>query len=366
MSSETRAGAEAGDGTAASAAPGTGQPTAERQGGTVQPFRLSFMTHVAGLRDPRKVYRDSLELFSVAEQLGFHTGWVAQHHLTYSNGWLPSPFVFLANAAARTSRLRLGTAVVTLPLEHPVRVAEDAIVTDLVSDGRLELGLGHGGDGNAYQALDVDAETKRQRHAEHLVRLRSALRGEPVVGDLPVQPPASDLDSRLWQGTSSAAGAEAVAREGLGLLIARAPFGTRESAGVAQRPLVDSYRAAWHQPHAPQIGVSRAVYPTRSRSLAVRQVEEGLLRYVEPLVASGSYPAGATTEEYLRLQNVHIGSPDAVAESLAADQTLQVSTELICQLQPGLPSLGEAVTALELVATEVAPALGWRPEGEAR
>lgn len=322
------------------------------------------MTHVAGLENSHRVYKDSLRLFEIAEELGFHTGWVAQHHLTYANGWLPSPFVFLANAAARTTRLRLGTAVVTLPLENPLRLAEDAAVADLVSDDRIELGIGHGGDTDAYAAAGVDPNRKREIFTDSLKRLRSHLRNEPVAGDKPMQPPARELGSRIWQGTSRAEGASSIAEGGDGLLIARAPFGEDKRAGTAQRPLVDAYRESWTQAHAPQIGVSRAVYPAWNRAEAVRQVEPGLLRYVQKAIARGDYPADAGTEEYLRLQNVHIGHPDDVAGALAADLTLQASTEVICQLQPGLPSLGQAISTLELVATEIAPRLGWALAGD--
>ena len=111
-------------------------------------IRLGFLTHLEGDRDPRQVYEDALTLFSAADQLGFDVGWIAQHHFRTHPGRLPSPFPFLAAAAQRTKRLRLGTAVVTLPLEQPLRVAEDAAVVDLLSDGRLELGLGSGSRAN--------------------------------------------------------------------------------------------------------------------------------------------------------------------------------------------------------------------------
>src|SRR3712207_4635716 len=108
------------------------------------PFRLGFLTHLRGSDDPKQVYQETLKLFEVAVQLGYGVGWVAQHHLKGPAGMLPSPFPFLAAAAERTRRLRLGIAIVTLPFELPLRVAEDAAVVDLLSDGRLELGVGSG------------------------------------------------------------------------------------------------------------------------------------------------------------------------------------------------------------------------------
>ena len=75
-------------------------------------------------------------------------------------GGLPSPFVFLAQVAARTSRIRLGTGIVTLPLELPVRVAEDAVVLDLICGGRLEVGVGPGGKPTAFAAFGFDSNDR--------------------------------------------------------------------------------------------------------------------------------------------------------------------------------------------------------------
>ncbi|HXM56721.1 MAG TPA: LLM class flavin-dependent oxidoreductase, partial [Candidatus Dormibacteraeota bacterium] len=91
-------------------------------------FRLGFLTHVAGTGDAATTLAETVRLVQLAEELGYESAWVAQHHLDAESGVLPSPFVFLAAAAARTSRIRLGTGVVILPLEDPIRVAEDAAV----------------------------------------------------------------------------------------------------------------------------------------------------------------------------------------------------------------------------------------------
>ena len=105
------------------------------------------------------------EQIAHAEALGFDSAWVAQHHFHELEGGLPSPVVFLAHVAARTRRIRLGTGIVTLPMENAVRVAEDAIVLDLLSGGRLELGVGTGGEPSRSRGGNdgADAETRRLR-----------------------------------------------------------------------------------------------------------------------------------------------------------------------------------------------------------
>ena len=110
------------------------------------------------------LYSQAREQFLLAERLGYDVGWVAQHHFDVEEGGLPSPLVFLAWMAAQTERIRLGTAIITLALEDPVRVAEDAAVLDVLCSGRLELGVGTGGDRNGL-------------FANNFHRLRDALHG---------------------------------------------------------------------------------------------------------------------------------------------------------------------------------------------
>jgi alkanesulfonate monooxygenase SsuD/methylene tetrahydromethanopterin reductase-like flavin-dependent oxidoreductase (luciferase family) len=105
-------------------------------------FRLGFLTHVQGRGDLASTYRDAQELFVVADELGFDVGWVAQHHIPLGGGGLSSPWPFLAHAAARTGTIRLSTAITILPLENPVRLAEDVSVVDALSGGRVEIGVG--------------------------------------------------------------------------------------------------------------------------------------------------------------------------------------------------------------------------------
>ncbi|GAA3791865.1 LLM class flavin-dependent oxidoreductase [Amycolatopsis tucumanensis] len=143
-------------------------------------FKLGFLTHVHGPgKDRATVLRDLLEVFTAAEELGFDGGWVAQHDVRGDYGRLPSPLVFFGAVAARTSRLRLGTAVTVLPLEDPVRLAEDAAVLDALSGGRLELGLGTGGaNQEAFAVFGHDAARRRDLFDDRLATLRPALRGD--------------------------------------------------------------------------------------------------------------------------------------------------------------------------------------------
>src|ERR1700679_1303151 len=153
-------------------------------------FRLGFLTHVQGRGDLAATYRNAQELFVVADELGFDVGWVAQHHAPLGGGGLSSPWTFLAHAAARTKRIRLSTAITVLPLENPVRLAEDVSVVDLLSGGRVEIGVGSGGSEVEYAAFGADVSRKRELTSEGLEVLRSALAGQEIGRNgFKVQPP---------------------------------------------------------------------------------------------------------------------------------------------------------------------------------
>jgi probable F420-dependent oxidoreductase len=122
-------------------------------------------------------YRDTLELVRLAEQVGFDSAWVSEHHGS-SDGYLPSLLVMLAAFAEATSTIGLGTGVVLTPLHDPVRLAEDAAVVDQLSGGRLTLGLGLGWREEEFRMLRIPFRERLARHVETVGILRRAFTGE--------------------------------------------------------------------------------------------------------------------------------------------------------------------------------------------
>lgn len=170
--------------------------------------RLGFFTRLLDQGSAQERYRLATEQIVHAERAGFDTAWVAQHHFHADEGGLPSPLVFLAQAAARTRRIRLGTGVITLPMESALRVAEDTAVLDLLSDGRLEVGVAGGGTPSSFAAFGLDAGQRNTAFAENLRTLLSAWRGEALGGeDNRLYPAAPQLAQRVWQATFSVEGA---------------------------------------------------------------------------------------------------------------------------------------------------------------
>ena len=205
-------------------------------------MRLGFLTHLHIGEDAADSYRLALDLFTIAEELGYDSGWVAQHHFLNNGARLPSTLAFLAAAAERTRRIHLGTAIVILPLEDPLRVAEDAAVVDTLSGGRLELGLGTGGDPLTFSAFGLDVEARRERYAEGLRVLLDALAGHPINGtEAVLYPSAPTLRERIWEATFSVEGGARIGQYGSGLLLARTSAHPRDPADIVQEPIAQAY-----------------------------------------------------------------------------------------------------------------------------
>lgn len=332
---------------------------------TASRIRLGFLTHANGPADTRETYRGLLRLFRAADELGYHTGWISQHHFQDDYGRVPSPLPFLAAAAARTSRIRLGTAVVIAPLEDPVRLAEDAAVVDEISEGRLELGLGNGGFGpeaeRVFAAFGIDPAHRRERGSQVLARTLRALRGEPL-GDRPdgpvLQPPVPGLADRVWWSSANPRGGAEAGAQGAGLLLARRALRVSGPTDLDQLRVVEPYLA---QPAAgpgvpPRIAVSRGLFATKDPAASDGEFRRIVHHYLEGPLRNGEFPPGLAFDDYLARSNFFHGHPEQVAEQLNRDRILPYATELIVQVHYGA-AVEESLRNLELIATEVAPLL---------
>ena len=115
---------------------------------------------------------DELALIRAADRLGFDTCWMREHHFT-DYGFLPNTMTMAAHAAALTERIRLGTAVITLPLHHPIRVAEEIALVDVLSGGRVDVGIGRGYQSVEFDAFAVPLDEARARTDEAIEVLRA-------------------------------------------------------------------------------------------------------------------------------------------------------------------------------------------------
>jgi alkanesulfonate monooxygenase SsuD/methylene tetrahydromethanopterin reductase-like flavin-dependent oxidoreductase (luciferase family) len=131
-------------------------------------FGLHFLMSCADGQSPVARYQETLEQAARAEALGFESVWPVEHHFHRAVSALPCPALLLAAVAARTRTLRLGTAIVQLPLAHPLRVAEELATLDVLSGGRVEVGVGRGGNPAHFAGFGVPMAESRGRFEEAL------------------------------------------------------------------------------------------------------------------------------------------------------------------------------------------------------
>lgn len=328
--------------------------------------RFGFFTRLLDQVDAGERYRLALEQIRHAERCGFESAWVAQHHFLANEGGLPSPFVFLAQVAARTSRIRLGTGVITLPLENPLRVAEDAAVLDLMSGGRLEIGVGTGGNPMAFLPFGHDNADRTPIFEGYLKTVLAAWRGETLGGEARLYPPAPQLTGRVWQATFSAAGGRRAGLAGDGLMLSRTqprPAGVpRASLAEIQDPIIDAYLEALPPGCKPRILGSRSVFVADDREEARRYSLQGIRRFIKNMRALGNNLPDGTLDELLVRHDAHVGTPDEVIASLKADRTLERATDIVVQVHAMDPPHALILRSIELVAEKVAPAFGWQPQ----
>jgi alkanesulfonate monooxygenase SsuD/methylene tetrahydromethanopterin reductase-like flavin-dependent oxidoreductase (luciferase family) len=266
----------------------------------------------------------------------------------------------------------LATGIIILPLENPLRTAEDAAVLDALSGGRLELGFGTGGNEMVFAMFGRALDNRQSDYQQAFTIVRDAFAGKALThGGAVLFPSAERLANSLWEATFSAAGARRIAQHGSGLLLARTTMPSPTSGGAArddhrplgdlQLPLVEAYLENWTSTEAtPRIGLSRSIYVAETRAEALADADAGIRRFGRVLAQRMGLSREMTVNELLTNAHVHIGSPEDVVASLRADRLLSVATDLILQVHPVDPSHEKTLRSLNLIATEVAPALGWR------
>jgi putative FMN-dependent luciferase-like monooxygenase len=328
------------------------------------PKRLGFFTRLLDQADPAERYRLATAQILHAERSGFDSAWIAQHHFHEDEGGLPAPLVFLAHVAARTSRIRLGTAIVTLPLELPIRVAEDSAVLDLMCGGRLELGVGSGGNLASYAAFGQSHAERAMRLAAHLQLLRDAWAGQPLPGGADrLYPTHPSLVQRVWQATFTVDGARRAGGAGDGLMLSRTQPRPADAPHLSlaeiQHPMIDAYLEALPEGREPRILASRTVFVADDHEDALRFAEVGLARHRARLAQSGRDIGDGALGAMIAAMDAHLGTADDVIASLRTDSTLERVTDVAVQVHSIDPPHPFILRSIELVAEVVAPALGW-------
>jgi alkanesulfonate monooxygenase SsuD/methylene tetrahydromethanopterin reductase-like flavin-dependent oxidoreductase (luciferase family) len=316
--------------------------------------------------DPRPGHEQTLRLIERAEQLGFDSVWVRQRH--FQPG-VSSPVALLAAASQRTDRIALGTAVIPLGMENPLRLAEDLATIDVLSGGRLNPGLSVGTPLLYEQfktALYPETHDLENFSKERVLRLLACLRGEPAshfegtIGQdrfcREVQPHAPGLADRVWYG-GGLLSAKWAGSHGLNYLTANlvSTDGTesRDFATI-QAEHIDMYRSNHPEPESSRVSQGLVVIPTDSASL------EQIHRY-------GAY-AAERFERTLRPQGPrgvvispdYVGTSDELADVLYAHSAFRRVDEVAFALPFGFAE-EDYIQIITDMATELGPRLGWQP-----
>ncbi|MFF2658504.1 LLM class flavin-dependent oxidoreductase [Kitasatospora sp. NPDC058032] len=332
-----------------------------------QPLRkLGFLT--IGLfdpADPARGHESTLQLIELGEQLGFDSAWVRHRHLQHG---ISSPVAVLAAATQRTRRIQLGTAVIPVGWENPLRLAEDLATTDLLSGGRLNPGVSVGRPGHWEQvagALYPDTAEAEDFGYRRVSRLLGFLRGEQAtdfsgvegieVYSDKVQPVSPGLADRLWYGGGSLRSARWAGEQGLGLLTSNV-VRAEESEDFAeiQRSQIVAFRA--HHPLGARARVSQGlvVIPTDSATAGQRARYQ---EYARNRTARTATPQGPSRVMFARDL---VGSSAEIAEQLYAHAGFREVDEAVFAL-PFTFGHEDYVQILTDIATVLAPALGWKP-----
>ncbi|MDF3320105.1 LLM class flavin-dependent oxidoreductase [Rhodococcus sp. C3V] len=310
-------------------------------------MRFGFISHIVGHDSSVVVLQQNIELAILAEELGFDSFLVAQHHFGAQQAHCPSPLVLLSAIAQHTSRIRLGTAVVVGSMEHPLRLAEDAAMVDALSGGRLELGLGAGSDEATARRFGVDHARRHELFRGNLDILCDAL-----TADSGVVPAVSDLRARLWIGTASESGFALAAECGLGVLTGRSssPLGPRDEIAAARSA---QYRCRYQGAGASRVGVSRSILCAASAREAFAHLRPGIERSLEKAYAAGRFPADFTAHDYVSTGHSYIGTGLQVREALSEDLVIPHATDVLCNVQPASPSYTAIRESLRIFSDDV-------------
>ena len=326
-------------------------------------------------RSSQEIYERGLEQAQAAEALGYRNIWLAEHHFS-TYGYLSRPLQLATYIAAKTTTLRVGTAVIVVPLHHPLVIAEEIAMTDVLSGGRLDIGLGRGYQRYEFERFGLKLDSDGQRWDESLDIIVKSFAGEPFSYDgklfkvpetslfpQPLQKPHPPI----WITAQSQYSLEAAARRrfnvltgGFGVPIERlAEFG-----GHFKRVTAEMKPA-----ERPLVGVQRAVYVTKDEADARDAAEQARWNMRVTLSLRNNYeqvdngraiPVAAKTEpdiDELLDRYLVIGTPDTVVRQIQRIREVVGISHFNCSFWFGDLDQKRVLRSMELFSREVMPAL---------
>lgn len=324
-------------------------------------------TEIGEQASDSRIYTDYIDYICEAEALGFHSVFLVEHHFT-GFGQISATLSFLTYLAAKTTRIRLGTAVLVLPWHNPALLAEQAATLDLLSNGRLDLGIGKGYRWGEFHGFCMPMEEAGERYDEAVEFLRKAWTAkgrfshhgrrwhyeDVVIEPAPVQQPHPPL----WVGAHSAASIRQAAENGFNLLLGQA--GSPELVAENIAIYRNAVEAQGRRFDPMTVGLTRALHlaTTAAERAAAHELRMTFMRNVQELALSPSgdspsigRPRRAVSAEDMRRAtetDALIGAPEEIVARLKTLQAGGVEYVMVIDV-------GGSAAALRTFAREVMP-----------
>lgn len=334
---------------------------------------LSFGHYGRGRRsgdpDARQALKEAVEIAVGADEIGVNGAYWRVHHFARQAA---SPMPLLSAVAARTRHIEVGTGVIDMRYESPLYLAEEAAALDLLSDGRVALGVSRGSPEPAKRGWEEFGYTgSTDPRGADIARPKfelfmRAVRGEgiatpdgaaPGVGKLRIEPHSPGLDRRIWWGAGSRETAQWAARQGVNLMSSTLlTEATGDAFADLQREQIDLYRAAWREAGhewTPRVSVSRSVFP----------IVNDATRRLFGLHDGGGDQIGVIDGFRSTFGKTYSAEPDTLVEQLRADAAVQAADTVMLTI-PSQLGVDFNLDILRSFAEHVAPQLGWKPNTE--
>jgi len=326
-------------------------------------------------RSSQEIYARGIELAQAAETLGFRNVWLAEHHFS-TYGYLSRPVQLATYIAAKTTRLRVGTAVIVVPLHHPLVVAEEIAMLDLLSNGRLDVGLGRGYQHYEFERFGLELDEGRKRWDESVDIIVKSFEGKPfsykgklfTIPETSLFPqPVQKPHPPVWIVAQSPYALEAAVRRGFNVLTGG--FGVSIDQLAEFGRLFSKVVAEVKPQQSPRISVQRAVYVADSEADAREAAEHArwnmrvtlsLRNHYERVENGNAIPVPAQTEpgidDFLERFLV-IGTPDTCIRQIGRLRERVGITHFNCNFWFGDLEQARVLRSMERFAQEVMPAV---------
>lgn len=315
-------------------------------------------------------YLQSIELAVEAEKIGIDGAWFRVHHFADQIG---SPFPLMAAIGAKTSKIEVGTGLIDMRYKNPYMMAENAGLTDIITQSRVQLGVGRGSpeqvlDGWKYFGYDYSEEEIKEITRQRTLEFLKLLEGKPFAepnpmpmfpqgpGKLRIEPYSDGLRERIWWGSGSTETAVWAAKQGMNLQSSTlVNFESKEPFHIQQAKQLRAFKEAWKEvghDFEPRTLVTRSIQPITTD--LDRQLFGELGDEATDQVGFLAYHRNPTI-----FGKTFAGEPDKIVKQLAEDEAIKEADTVLVTI-PNTLGVEYNLHLLESIVKDVAPNLGWR------